>query len=609
MCKFYLNNELNGIELSFNSKPEKATLEAVKAHGFKWHNVKKVWYAKQTADRLTFAETIGNLEKIETGTATRAPKAQPEKINLEGLENLKKTCYGSDFAKVLRQELKNRGIKGVTIRSNRAGYSDSYTVTITTTNDDYRSIEEVKERVNLNSEFLTAFDRGIFYNNSWHYYKELEAMTAGEKETAFYSWLTQTYYKVTSINHYHASRENYAMFTKQAFDRITAIIKIVNAYNYDNSDLMSDYFDVGFYLDVDIKQPESLLIRETMTEEERKALEAEREEEARQAEQDRIRFEEERKQAEKARKEREEAEKRNLEEIAQNTTVVDCDPEYITALVGGIGKEATLSELAETINGCRANCTDAVITRKVYFATKTAFNAFCAMFLYDFEFLSGKGGTASNDVRLKDFETLSKLTEEQRQTIKFFCNDCVAVFDHNNELRLIIDPQGYNYARYTYTPTEESEILEAKTELEKQENESKEKAPFYVPNSVDNQIQALQVGDPVTVIYTDSWLMFATVKCGTITAINKGKCAQYTGYWVTLQNGKKTDDVFIRDNKEFFVYRGILPKYPESITHENEKTTATARSYFLLQGESLLKAIYNYYMGLGITPTLDTMPR
>jgi len=63
MCKISINQELNGIELSFDSKPCADVLEAVKGQGFKWHRVKKIWYAKQTAERLTFAQTLGQVQE------------------------------------------------------------------------------------------------------------------------------------------------------------------------------------------------------------------------------------------------------------------------------------------------------------------------------------------------------------------------------------------------------------------------------------------------------------------------------------------------------------------------------------------------------------------
>ena len=45
------NEKLNGIEVSFDSKPSAKVLTNLKANGFRWHNVKKIWYAKDNAER------------------------------------------------------------------------------------------------------------------------------------------------------------------------------------------------------------------------------------------------------------------------------------------------------------------------------------------------------------------------------------------------------------------------------------------------------------------------------------------------------------------------------------------------------------------------------
>ena len=54
-----------------DSKPEAATLEALKVAGYRWHKVKKLWYAKNTPDRLQLAKAITGGEPIT------APAADP----------------------------------------------------------------------------------------------------------------------------------------------------------------------------------------------------------------------------------------------------------------------------------------------------------------------------------------------------------------------------------------------------------------------------------------------------------------------------------------------------------------------------------------------------
>lgn len=67
---YALNQELNGIEISFDKKPDSDTLTALKNQGFRWHRQKKVWYAKQTTGRLNFtrALTEGRTTEKQDGT-------------------------------------------------------------------------------------------------------------------------------------------------------------------------------------------------------------------------------------------------------------------------------------------------------------------------------------------------------------------------------------------------------------------------------------------------------------------------------------------------------------------------------------------------------------
>lgn len=75
-----LNQELNGIEIIFKSKPIQAILEAVKSNGFRWSNSKKLWYAKNTAERLTFAKSLGQAEITES---SKTETSKPERITLD----------------------------------------------------------------------------------------------------------------------------------------------------------------------------------------------------------------------------------------------------------------------------------------------------------------------------------------------------------------------------------------------------------------------------------------------------------------------------------------------------------------------------------------------
>lgn len=58
------NEEKNGIEIKFNTKPAQEVINDLKVNGFRWHRVKKVWYAKQTDERVYYINTTFEINQI-----------------------------------------------------------------------------------------------------------------------------------------------------------------------------------------------------------------------------------------------------------------------------------------------------------------------------------------------------------------------------------------------------------------------------------------------------------------------------------------------------------------------------------------------------------------
>ena len=76
MCTLSINSQFNGIELTFEGKPAEAIREVMKAAGFRWHREKKLWYAKNTAERMALAEKLsGGNASAETAPAVPAAAA------------------------------------------------------------------------------------------------------------------------------------------------------------------------------------------------------------------------------------------------------------------------------------------------------------------------------------------------------------------------------------------------------------------------------------------------------------------------------------------------------------------------------------------------------
>lgn len=604
MTQYRINAEQNGIEILFAEKPEAATLEALKASGFRWHRVKKLWYAKNTAERMALAQSIADGQQ----TTTEAPKAaKVDMINLDNLgENRPANFYGAELAKAIRDDLKRRGVSGVTVRARRVTHDTGITVTVKATESDFASIEEAKNRMNFSSFYCKAARHGIYTGSQWVY--NLDALTEDEQRKEYDNYIMYHCTKAPEIStHYIENcRDDYFTITTDFYNKLVAVFKIANQWNWNHSDSQSDYFDIGYFLDIDVKAPEVIQPRERMTEAERTAYDEEieakeAEEAARMAEWERQQ-EESRRQAAEYERKRQEA----RELIENNITVEDLTEDaqiFVEGLAAGIGKESTLTEVKETFADY-GHTGDALITRKVTFATREAFEAFAGLLLDDFEWLNGKGGTGTEDERMEGV-SLYQLTEEQRQSVKWYACDCIGIYV-NGQLEMVCNPEGYSYSRYTYYPTENTITRAAAEATEEQRKEAEEKPAFYFPAPVEEQAAQIAVGQAVTVYQTDGWMLNnICAGSGTVTAIRAGKYAQHTGVYITLANGRTAKEIFIRNGKYCLIYDGIKPSLPASITREQ----VTPMMYKLLNASELFQKVIEYYSKQGSKPLLDTIQR
>ena len=620
------NEEKNGIEIYFSFYPITGTRENLKKYGFRWNGKKACWYAKKSANVEALASAIADTTEEEykelakqageevkpikaKKTTEKKATAEPEKINLDNLGANAPRLHGAELAKAIREDLKRRGVKGVTVRKRDVTYDTGITVTVRATAEDMASIEEYKNRYTFSEFSCDASNyHGVFDGKNWIYSAGWESLTDSEKETAYNNHVIYYLTKSPDFNNYHHERKNCPSFTTEFYNKIVAIYKIANQWNYDNSDAMTDYFDVGYYLDIDIKLVDGITPRESMTDAERKAYEQEikAEEEANEKALEKMR-EDERK-AREAEEKRRAWEKEARERIEKNVEIVDLDEFdqiYITALSGGIGKECNLDELKESIAEHITARDEALITRKATFTDAQAFADFCNMFMYDFAWLDGMGGTACNDARLENSEQFAKLTTEQRETIRFYNNNCVGVY-FGEELKLVINPEGFGYARYVFIPTEDSITSQAKKELEKQEETSKQKKGFYFPEPVEVQAENLTEGEQVTVYQCDGWILNNIYAgSGTVERVEKGTWAQYEGVYIELSQGRKRKRVFIHDGRACLIYKGILPKLPQEVTEKR----ISDRMSELYNDKQLMKNAYSYYEAQGLTPIIDTWQR
>ena len=610
------NPAFNSLEITFDGKPAQEVRDALKALKFRWHAVKKVWYGYSDENTVRAAIDGGKVEN-------KPAESKPAKINLNGLEKNKKTCCGAEFAAVLRADLKARGVKGVTIRAGKATYTDTIRATVTVSADDFRSAEECAARDGWSLFFRKQENYkvdvdGVEYSH-WYSGKQTDTakyITSGSSykdaspESNFHIlrgfWRNQIS-NFDSVNEHNMERKNYVELTDSAFERVSAIVSIIQSYNWDRSDSMTDYFDVGFYLDIDIKKPADFQPREFMTDAERVQLEKDL---ATEAEAERERMEAWKCEQEEAKKEQERREAQEAidrAEIEKAVTVEDL-PEneqyYIFGLRGGIGKESTLDELRERAD----RDTDAYITRRLVFSNAAALDKFCNMLLHDFDFISGKGGTGTNDPRVTD-TNIMKLNTYQREQVKFYAVDCIAVY-LDNVLQFVINPEGYSYARYCYIPTEgtREETPAASADLIAKE-EAATVEPFYFPAPVTEQAAALPVGEVVTVYKTDGWILQNVCTTGVLLSVERGNYAQYSGVFLNIQRGKKSARIFCHDSEKTVVFAGLPLDLPDSVKYQEITARPGSVMYHCRDYGDEMRHIIAYYAEKGRKPLFDTVQR
>lgn len=93
MCSMSLNPQLNGVELYFTGKPHASILDSLKAVGYRWHNFKKCWYAKQNSQTMELAKMLSDEEAEQSEVvkgvlAAIATNEEPPKLIYPNLDEL-----------------------------------------------------------------------------------------------------------------------------------------------------------------------------------------------------------------------------------------------------------------------------------------------------------------------------------------------------------------------------------------------------------------------------------------------------------------------------------------------------------------------------------------
>ena len=314
----------------------------------------------------------------------------------------------------------------------------------------------------------------------------------------------------------------------------------------------------------------------------------------------------------------EEKRRRDCAEAEAAATVEDL-PEgqqiAMTAMIGGLGKESTEEEARQAAL-TRYNPENIVISRRVSFPDADAYRKFAGNLLEDFTFLSGFGGTATEDPRITSPETMEALDADQLATVSVYLTNCVAVYI-GDELQIVVDPEGYDYARYCYFPTDATTTLPSPDFLDEQRRISEGKDPFYLPEPISRQIDLsnLTPGETVSVLNLDGFGCSVSLTIGRLEEPKPIQYAQYrdAGSLSIMPTGKRKTERIIFYGRSTAVFRGSLPDVPDSLKYSESvihgKTILRRVNFAGSKSGDFLKKAVKWYIDEGYTPIIDTIRR
>jgi hypothetical protein len=140
---------------------------------------------------------------------------------------------------------------------------------------------------------------------------------------------------------------------------------------------------------------------------------------------------------------------KEMENINNSSVIIAVEPEKqekFTFKWAHLNKNATLKEYINEVKAGEYYNRDGKITHIWTFTDFEALQSLKSNLLIDFSQLSGLGGSDTDDSRIKTIENFNSMSREQRDTVKWY-NLVVAVV-YNDKIQFVIDPQGFNYARY-----------------------------------------------------------------------------------------------------------------------------------------------------------------
>lgn len=401
---YTLNAAKNGVEIRFDSKPAADVLDAIKAAGYRWSRTQRLWWARQNEKTLAVAKQIaseGSAESAASVTAETVPDLWERVQWTPGPggddcharfvgSNYKRDMSNKEIAATVKKHLSHR-FPGTKWSVTTAGYNSVNVYLVSAPYENAKGCENMREWAEKSPELSAILD--------------------------------------------------YAK-------------KLLQSYNYDDSDSMTDYFDVNFYETVNIaynyqqtelteaQAQEIEVFRAHIAEEQRK----EEEQRAREWEEEQARRAEESKEYTR----REEANRAIIEKLKAAATVraLEESEQYIIPGAPLARKAADLDEARKAAEENEVDISDCIILEEITAPAELLNARGESALMYDIpELLRGIGGSRTYDLRVGSMVDYHNMDADERKGIKWYTL-AAAIYTDSGELWAVVDDEGYNYARY-----------------------------------------------------------------------------------------------------------------------------------------------------------------
>ncbi len=248
------NSEYQSNEVYFDGKPAQEVIDALKNLGMRWHHLRRCWYGRKSESEIKNAILATNGNKCaEDGATVTTPGYMGGGAYYGAKSN--KRLWGAELSAAIRGELKRAGITGASVKNKTFSGGQEITLTIKFSLSDVIPFEQFASGYEIHGGgWIYYIDENGKEQCLWHeeyYNMNREEREQIRRQAARREWERETQREMTSCG--GSGLFDCKGFSPAFLEKLKRAYNIAEAYNYDESNSMVDYFDCGFYLQITTK--------------------------------------------------------------------------------------------------------------------------------------------------------------------------------------------------------------------------------------------------------------------------------------------------------------------------------------------------------------------